>query len=215
MVIKLTTSITIRCSDCGKLNIDRINIFQLSGNRKFNVYCDCGSKKITLRKTKGYLEVFYYCSVCDSEHRKVIPENKFWYLTTSKPLKCTRINLNLGYYGAHDLLAKMILQQKEELDSMANELGFENFSNPELILEVLDYLHDLASRGSLICKCGYQGIYLNIGSDRIQLSCNFCNYSVDIPVSSKEQLNNLKDLNELILADNLIPIEEINNPWIK
>ena len=212
MVIELSTAFSMRCSDCGHLEINQVNVFQILDKK--SIYCDCGNKKCTIkRKGSKYVEITYYCIICDYEHSVIITQDKFWATHTYNAVECPNTNLNVGYYGSYKLINKVLKKQQEELDAMANELGFDDFDNPEVMLEVLDYLHDMAARGDLFCDCGSRDIYIDLASKKVKLTCGYCNTSIVIPASSKEDLSNLKNLKKVELK---VQSGNPNNisPWI-
>lgn len=217
MVIELSTAFALRCAGCGNIKIDQINIFQLSGKKGYRVCCDCSNEKSIIKRKRKKIEISYYCIICDHEHKKIIPEKNFWLKNTYNALVCPHTDLNLGYYGSYKKINKLLKKQQEDLDSMANELGFDDFANPEILLEVLDYLHDLAARGDLSCECGSYDIYIDLASDKVRLSCGYCNSEMIIPAAIREDLIQLKNSGELQLKSS----SETNNstgnsrdPWI-
>jgi len=82
---------------------------------------------------------------------------------------------------------------------MANELGFDEFADPEVMLEILDYLHDIAATGGLYCECGSHNINIELFSDKLELSCNSCSAVKQIPASKRADLDAIKKLDEIIV----------------
>lgn len=215
MVIELSTAFAMRCPTCGQLETHQLNIFHLSGDKSHDIYCECGSKKASISK-KGtkYIQIRYYCIICDHDHSITVPKEVFWTKNHLSPLVCLDTDLNLGYFGSYSLIKKEIDRQQEELDSMANELGFEEFVDPEIMLGTLDYLHDIAALGGLLCECGSHDINIDLYSDRIQLGCNKCNSNLLIPASSKKDLEKLKKLDEVIIRSGQEKFKNSKDPWI-
>jgi Zn finger protein HypA/HybF involved in hydrogenase expression len=200
MVIELSTAFAMRCPTCGRLDIDQLNIFQFSGSGARDIYCECGTRKASIQK-KGtsYISIRYYCIICDSEHNCILPKRVFWSRKQLNSLACLDTDLNLGYFGSYRLIKKELDRQQEELNSMANELGFDEFVNPEIMLEVLDYLHDIAADGGLYCECGSHDINIELYSDKLELSCNKCHSIRQILASKQDDLDNLKKTDEVII----------------
>lgn len=97
---------------------------------------------------------------------------------------------------------------------MANDLGFDDFADPELMLAILDYLHDIAANGSLFCQCGSHDINVDLFSDQIRLICNNCGAARIVSAKKSKDLDYLKQKGELMLN---IPAGTGNNPkdpWI-
>lgn len=200
MVIERTTVFAMRCPACGRLDVQHLNIFQLAGNRTQDIYCECGSHKASIsRKGANYISIHYYCIICDHEHSIILPKSIFWSKNRLNSLVCLDTELNLGYYGSYRLIRAELKRQQEELNSMANELGFDDFADPEIMLETLDYLHDIAATGGLFCECGSQDINIELFSDKLELSCNNCNSAMQIPASSEFDLDRLKSQGEVVI----------------
>lgn len=198
MVIELTTAFAMRCPGCGRLEVDQVNIFQLSGREEITFQCECGTHKARIRlKGSSYVVLEYYCIICDREHSAVLTRKQFWNQKYLNAIYCLDTDLNLGYYGLYDLINQELERQQEELNSMANDLGFDEFVNPEIMLEVLDYLDDIAASGRLFCECGSHNINIELFSDRLELSCNNCYAYHQIPAASKEDLEAVKKLDEI------------------
>lgn len=215
MVLEKSTALAMRCPTCGRLEIEQLNIFQLSGGNSHDIYCECGSKKMSItKKGTDHINLDYYCIICDHEHSTLIPAQEFWSKNKVSSILCLETKLNLGYFGPYKLIKEKVRKQQKELDSMANDLGFEDFADPELMLAILDYLHDIAAQGNLFCECGSHDINVDLNSDEIKLSCNNCGATKKIPAQNRQELDYLKQKGELMLK---IPAEAGNNPkdpWI-
>jgi len=203
MLLEYSTAFALRCPTCGRLDTDKVHIFDLSGNKKHDIFCECGTKKASItRMDARHIKLDYYCIICEEEHSVIITASDFWSKNHLNTLVCTNTNLNLGYYGPHSLLKKELRKQQEELDSMANDLGFDDFVDPELMLEVLDYLHDAAAAGKLVCECGSHNINIELFSDSLELSCNNCGAKLSISASSENDLKKLRMSDEIVLKYN-------------
>ncbi|HLV10724.1 MAG TPA: hypothetical protein VKY40_10970 [Halanaerobiales bacterium] len=200
MVIELSTAFAIRCPACGHLDIYELNIFQFSGEENVEISCDCGAHiALIYKKGSKYISISYYCIICDDEHNIVMPQKVFWSQNRLQSLLCLNTEINLGYFGRPDLIKKEVERQQEELNSMANELGFDEFDNPEIMLEILDYLHDVAAEGGLYCECGSHDISIELYSNKLKLSCNRCNSIRQLLASKKSDLNKLKKTDEIVI----------------
>ncbi|MFW6238585.1 MAG: hypothetical protein ACOC5A_05075, partial [Halanaerobiales bacterium] len=147
MALEISTAFALRCPECGHIDLEQINIFQLSGGAQFILRCDCGGEMGTIvRRDSGSISLNYNCLICNKEHSLVITPRKFWSTSRLFSLDCLETDLNLGYYGSYSHLCEKLAQQKEELDSLASELGFDDFADPEVMLDILDRLHDIAEK---------------------------------------------------------------------
>lgn len=206
MVIELSTTFAIRCGMCSSLELYQLNIFDLSGDKNCDIFCKCGSQLLSItRKGSKYLSIKYYCIICDLEHTVLIPNSIFWTKNRVNSLLCLETGLNLGYYGSYTKLQRELDRQQKELDLMANDLGFADFVNPEIILEVLDFIHDMAELGVLFCECGCSDLNIELFFDSLELTCNNCNSAIIIPAANKNHLNKLKKMNEVVIKLNTPP----------
>ncbi|MFW6306825.1 MAG: hypothetical protein ACOC1N_05545 [Bacillota bacterium] len=200
MMLELSTAFAMRCPTCGRLDVNQLNIFQLSGGQEVSFYCECGTHKASIiRKGPRYINVRYFCIICDIEHSIVFSSRIFWSRKHLNSLFCLDTDLNLGYFGSYKLINEELDRQQEELNSMADDLGFDDFVNPEIMLGVLDYLHDIAATGSLFCECGSHIISIELYSDKVELSCQTCNAVSYIQASKQSDLDNIKKLDEIIV----------------
>lgn len=200
MIIEKSVSFATRCSDCGNLDINQVNIFQLSGSSSLKFTCQCGREKIKLARKRHKILATPYCLVCDKRHEISIPESKFWSDSRVRNLRCPRTGLNLGYFGPYFLLQKKVDQQQRELEMLADGLGFDDFVDPEIMLMVLDILHDFAAAGSLSCECGSSEVNIDLFSDYILLSCQRCEGLLSVPASDKKDVKSLQEQDDLLLS---------------
>jgi len=97
---------------------------------------------------------------------------------------------------------------------MAEELGFDDFKNPEIMLQALDIIDDLALKGSINCECGSEDINVELFSDRIQLICNNCSTHLNISASDNYDLKKLRHLNSVKLHNIQGESADSLDPWM-
>ncbi len=199
MLIDKNIALAIRCSKCGLLDIHQLNIFHLSGQKKVSLRCECGHQKINLYREKDDINLSPYCLVCGKRHDINLDHKKFWTKNTVKSLNCPRTGLNLGYYGPYYILQSKIDRQQKELELLAAGLGFDDFTDPEIMLSVLDLLHDFAANGSLNCECGSKDIGIDLSEDEIHLNCFQCPGRLNISAVNLADLKFLENLTEIVL----------------
>ncbi len=199
MIIEKIASLALRCSDCGKLETHQLNIFQLSGNIKIYLDCECGHNKIEVQRAAGNFIVRPYCLACGRHHEISIPEERVWNSARVQTLSCPRTRLNLGYYGPYGMLQHEIDRQQRELELLTDGLGFDDFADPKVMLTALDILHDFAARGDLNCECGSREVNIELLSEQIVLSCQVCTGALSIPASSPHDISRLESFDNLLL----------------
>ncbi len=200
MLIKLSTTIALSCPACGRLERDEINIFELPTGKLKQLSCSCGAEKASIRRTEANrLQINYFCLHCNKAHKITVSAQKFWYSKKLTPLPCRETGLNPGFFGRSTLVKEEIKKEKQDLDLIAAELGFDEFKNPDIMLQVLDIIHDIAAEGALSCECGSDNINIELFSDKIQLICNDCGARLNIAAVNKNDLKELRQLNKVCI----------------
>lgn len=200
MLINLSTTIALSCPACGRLEKEKINIFELPAGELKQLSCSCGAEKAALkRKDNSQLQINYFCLHCNKAHKVTVTAQEFWYSKHLHPLSCRETGLNPGFFGPSSLVNEEIKNEKQDLELMAAELGFDDFKNPDIMLQALDFIHDIAAEGALSCECGSDDINIELFSDKIQLICNKCGSHLNIAAVNKNDLDNLRQLNKVQL----------------
>ena len=196
MIIDYSTTIALNCPACGRLERDELNIFALPLAEIKKLHCSCGSLKLTIkRKKNSQIEIDYFCLHCDTSHKMQISSELFWHSDSIRALSCKETGLNPGFFGPTEKVNREIKAEKRDLDLMAAELGFDDFKSPEIMLQALDILDDIAAAGSLSCECGSQDLNIRLFSDKIQIVCNQCGTHLNIPAARNSDLHTLRQLN--------------------
>lgn len=200
MLINRSTTVALSCPACGRLEMESINIFELAAAETKHLNCSCGAVKASIKQiSKLKLKLNYFCLHCDRSHSIVISKQKFWYNNQLFSLSCQETGLNPGFFGPTDLLNKEMKKEKQDLELMAAELGFDDFKNPDIMLKVVDIIHDLAAENNLDCQCGSNDVNIELFFDKIQLICNQCSSYLNLKAENKNDLKNLKKLDSIQL----------------
>ena len=200
MLINISTTIALSCPACGRLEKETINIFELPVDELKQLSCSCGAEKAAVkRKENSGLQINYFCLHCNKAHKIIVSAQKFWHSKKLIPLSCRETGLNPGFFGPPALVEEEIKKEKQDLELMAAELGFDDFKNPDIMLQSLDLIHDIAAEGALSCECGSDNINIELFSDKIQLICNNCGAYLNIAAVNKNDLKNLRQLNKVQL----------------
>ncbi len=212
MVIKFSAAFSLRCVNCGCSNINRVNIFELNPVKKYE--CKCGEQIVEIKKSGKNIEFNIICMLCDYKHTINISQNKFWSDTLNN-LVCPQTNRKIGYFGTYKKIKDILNREEQDLKAMANKSGLDDFKSPEIVLDILDYLHDIAARENLYCECGSHNIYIDLFSDSIKIFCNFCDNFILIPATDKKELEKVKSFKEIILSfSNGENSDNPKDPWI-
>ena len=200
MLINLSTTIALSCPACGRLERDKINIFELPVGELKQLSCSCGAEKASLkRKEDSQIKLNYFCLHCNTAHKVLFSSDIFWHSKKLIPLSCKETGLNPGFFGPPVLVETELKQEKQDLELMAAELGFDDFKNPDIMLQAVDFIHDIAAEGALNCECGSDDINIELFSDKIQLICNNCGSHLNVNAVSESDLQNLRQMNKVQL----------------
>ncbi|MCF8000776.1 MAG: hypothetical protein K9K76_02855 [Halanaerobiales bacterium] len=202
MLLDKTIEIALRCHHCGRLEKNKLNIFEIRNDKMFVLKCSCGSVKARIKeKGNKYILLEYNCFLCDEDHRRIIDKKSFWNLETINHLKCLKSGLEIGSYGNQELIEEELNKQKEELRVLADELGLNDYQEPELLLEVFNTVHDRASHSKLYCECGNDDIDVKLYSSKIELKCRKCGSVLNISAETEAQLNELKNKDDIVIKN--------------
>lgn len=175
MLVQTQRTIALRCPLCGRLEFNKISLFDFSGYSSIKVNCKCGFDKLLIT-TKNFKEFFLqlHCLICEEIHILQFERNKLWEQTTSV-LRCTETGQDLGYVGSEESIEKVIRQKQDDLGSIFNNFGFDDyFTNPQVMYEVLNHLHQIAEENNLFCSCGNNQIEIDVFPEKLELHCPYC-----------------------------------------
>lgn len=199
IVIDYLTTLSLRCPVCGRLDVHTISIFNFSGNRTKDIVCECGYKKVKL-STKNFkrYSIKFNCIICELEHTLFFSPEDFWGLHLST-VRCPDTDLKLGYLGP-EVLVQNEIRDQQDLDDMLKDSDFEDyFCDPEVMLGVLDILHDIAEAGGLFCQCGNHKIDIDMYPDKVELICRECRGMTAINARTNADIQNLRERHRIIL----------------
>lgn len=202
MVINTGTVIALRCSYCGKFNFHGISLFAFSGNKNLCFNCDCEKSSVIISRTKrkGFV-LKTGCGMCEADHiyylkyKELFPREVF-------PLDCVQTGLEIGFIGSKDQVMSAVNNQENTFADLVEDEGFEEFfDNPEIMLQILEYLNLISADGSLKCKCGNNNIDLEMFPDCLEMVCNECGNKGLIFAEDKDDLIDLKSLGKIELSE--------------
>ncbi|OCL25672.1 hypothetical protein U472_15185 [Orenia metallireducens] len=212
MLLQCNATLAWRCPLCGELELNQISIFDFSGKNRLEIKCGCGYTKLVFGKSsskKYWLE--YACVVCESTHRVSFTQGQFW-VNRVKKIKCLDNGAELGYLGPYEDVKRLADQEEEYLRLMIDKLEFEDyFNNPEIMLSVLNELHDIAEANGLVCQCGSSDIDIDMLPREIRLTCNRCHGVTRISAETKEDLAFLRKIKQIKILEGVVSaLEGIN-----
>ena len=202
MIISTQRSLALRCPLCGRLGNHTISIFDFSKRTPLRVICKCGFNKLIIN-TKNFKEFYLHlsCLICEEIHIIKFTRQELWEKSVLV-IRCTETGQELGYLGDETVLDKIIKQKQNDIESIMNNLGFDDyFTNPQVMLEVLNHLHQLAEQNQMFCLCGNNQIEIDVFPEKLELHCSFCQSLHIIYAETLEDLRIVKQASSIALTE--------------
>jgi len=202
MIVRNYTTVGFQCFKCGNVQKKKLNTFEYSGNKMFNILCDSCNKSVASleRKGKDKYKFSFSCVECGSLHSCTFPVNEFWQ-TDLKKIKCPDTSDIAFVIGSDTNVLSVIeenfLMSKPEENAVASYVS--SFMETEQIFDVIDHFEALTQRGKINCKCGENNLNLQIEENGIRLCCSFCGREIFFGVSSFDELTAILRLSEINL----------------
>ncbi|MHB8171145.1 MAG: hypothetical protein ACYDG6_06325 [Thermincolia bacterium] len=203
MIIATNTVVAMRCPMCGNYGTHNLSLFAFSGKQTLQIACSCGANKISIgTKNRKNFWVQVPCVLCETKHLLYSSHKQLWSGEVMT-LRCTDTELELGYIGPEEKVLPLIAGLEEELDTMMDELDYDDyFHNPTIMMEVLNYLHDIAEEGYLYCQCGNCQIEVDVLPDRLELQCKECGSISVVYAENENDLELMRSMGVVELVKN-------------
>ncbi|ADG83750.1 hypothetical protein [Thermincola potens] len=203
MIIATETVIAMRCPSCGKLEFHKLSRFDFAGTNTVKVSCTCGAPKLiigTKNRQQFWLQI--PCVLCETNHLVYYRARQLWNEQVNF-FYCSDTNVELGFFGPDEKVRAVAENYEHNLETLVDELGYDDyFFNPEVMFEVLNYLHDFAEEGYLYCECGSFQIEIDIFPDRIELQCKDCGAESVVYAETDDDLINIQNIKKIELVKN-------------
>lgn len=202
MLIPTQRRIALRCPLCGRLEFNQVSLFDFSGRGPVRINCQCGFNKLIIN-TKSFKEFILQlpCLICEEVHIIKLKREDIWGEMTTI-LRCTVVGQELGFIGSEASLEKVIRQKQDDIESIINNLGFEDyFTNPQVMYEILTHLHQMTGQNKLFCSCGNNRIEIDVFPEKLELHCPYCQSIHIIYAETLEDLYMVKQANLIALTE--------------
>ncbi|MBE7029171.1 MAG: hypothetical protein E7405_02845 [Ruminococcaceae bacterium] len=175
-----TTGIAFICPDCDDYRIVDINIFDFSGNRVKDYFCECEKSKIKVTKnsTKSF-KIELFCPVCKEEHSFMVPFNQF-FSKDCFSFSCPYYEANVLFVGDREKIKEKIkeyIKEGSEYTEEAHYIADAHVIEQMVTLSKIVYEHPEKIK-VCDCKSTYSVAYNEKG---LYIICDKCNYA--LPVS--------------------------------
>jgi len=208
MIVTAVTTLGIQCSKCGELQFRTLSLFAFSHFEKESYYCTCGALLMTIsRLERGFYAIDYPCIYCGDTHFFTAKRNAIWGDSLLQ-LGCSDKKLPIGYIGSKQQVLSSCQELKKEFVQFAYQLVNDEekeseFDNFFIVYAVMEKLGKMVERGQLGCRCGNQGLAVEILPNRIELVCESCRAAGIIYTDNKEILRILDSMGSIFLEENM------------
>lgn len=200
----LTTQITLalQCSHCDKLTLHTLSRFNFSSSYATKVLCDCGNDLISVsRKSKGQYQLSLLCPICEVRHSYTLAGNTIWSQGEGcLPLTCENTNVEIGFIGEMEEVAKCVKRVDLSLKEIAEEFGYDKyFVNADIMYQVLEIVRKTLEAGRISCACSSEQLKPEVCPDRIELVCSHCGATGIVFAETGKDLQNAMSLGNIRL----------------
>jgi hypothetical protein len=202
LLVSTQRSLALRCPLCGRLEFHQFSLFAFAGFAPVTINCQCGFVKLTVT-TKNYKEFLLQipCLLCDATHLLKFNFHELWEQPVSV-IRCPESGQELGYMGDPDALDKVIRRKQNDADSIINNFGFDDyFTNPQVMFEILNHLHQIAEDDRLFCACGNNNIEIDVFPEKLELQCPCCQSLHIIYAETLEDLRVVKKVQTIVMTE--------------
>lgn len=200
MIQKLNQSIAFICSTCSAVTEKKLNIFDFSGKKTFDI--SCGDKKC--KAYTGCISEYHEkykltlpCPFCGESHDYVLSKASFWdkdYLS----LNCPATSFELFYLGTSENIRSGVMRQEKMFTEMEEDFA----SEVPVIYDILLRLQELQEDKLIVCSCGSDFILPEPVEEGIMLVCGKCGAKKLIP-ATEEEYDTLLDTEFIMLDKNV------------
>ncbi|KYZ78243.1 hypothetical protein AXX12_01485 [Anaerosporomusa subterranea] len=200
MVIYTSAALALYCSHCGKIHTHNICRFSLNACNQTELRCSCGHMQAKIspaRKDQFFLTI--YCELCRKNHVLCV---NFTHSGASelRKLYCANNNLELGFVGKRQLIEQTLERHRYAVNrALPDQSGTDN-ENSQVLLDVLNRVHDIAESGGVRCNCGSAAIRAEVLASCIELRCQTCGASVALAARNDMDLARLDEVKNIELS---------------
>jgi hypothetical protein len=203
MVIYSCVTLALYCSHCGKIHTHDICRFSLKACNQAELHCSCGHMQAKIspaRESQFFLTL--YCELCRKNHVLCI-DFKHSGAFELRKLYCAENNLELGFAGDHQLIEQTLECHRYAVNHALPDQSGTDTENSQVLLDILNRVHDIAEIGGVSCNCGSTAIRANVLASCIELRCQSCGASVALAARNEMDLARLEEVKTI----------ELSSPW--
>ncbi|BBB91223.1 MAG TPA: hypothetical protein PKA28_15170 [Methylomusa anaerophila] len=200
MIIDSVATLALFCLRCGNIQLHYISRFSSQG-AGHRLICSCGQVQATVASAgrRQYI-LDIPCGICETSHLICFDSKLFWQSKVSK-IYCHKANLELGFVGSREVIESTLATHSQaaaklvhDVDDLFDGCDCNSVKNSQIMLQVLNKIHDIAEQGGVCCCCGSTNITATLLVDAIELNCNHCDGRLIIPARNDNDLSQAEAL---------------------
>jgi len=201
MIINTVSTLALYCPRCGTIHMHTISRFDLNRIVNRKLLCSCGQLQATITSiSERQCLLDIPCILCQTNHVICLDSKRLWYANMDK-IYCVQENFELGFVGNSQVIAATVDQYKVEFEKLSLDMAIEEYDdyiqNPQVMLEALNKIHDMAEKDRLHCRCGSSAISTEILPDGISLECAQCGGQLLIQARNDQDLEAVEAIRDL------------------
>lgn len=156
-------------------------------------------KPLTVSRRKSGMRIEIYCDECKENNIFSIPLKSL-----NRPgghhAFCSGCGRKLGYFGSKTDVKELVTKHKREVELLIQEMGLDDyFTNPLIVYELINYIHDMAENKQIYCQCKSQDVAASLSADKIQLTCKNCGGIYIVNAGDRKDLETVKKMGFIII----------------
>lgn len=122
MLFDTNIGAAVRCTNCGKLIMNEISLFNLSRSGVYEVKCSCGRVVMTLKSSNcKSFRIYIPCIVCEKDHLYMFDSRQA--LTHKvKILSCPASQMDIAFVGNKKLVEEVAQKHEKDLQELIEVL---------------------------------------------------------------------------------------------
>lgn len=122
MLFDTNMGAAVRCTNCGKMTLQEISLFNLSRSGVYEVKCSCGRVIMTLKSSNcKNFRIYIPCIVCEKDHLYMFDSRQA--LTQKvKILSCPASQMDIAFVGNKSLVEEVTQKHERDLQELIKVL---------------------------------------------------------------------------------------------
>lgn len=200
-MVNTVSTLALYCSRCGKIHMHNISRFELKNTGGRKLLCSCSQLQATITSVgERQCLLTIPCVLCQTNHVICLDSKRLWHADMDK-IYCVQENFELGFIGAKQVILETVTKYKVEFEKLASDMAIDEYDdyveNPQVMLETLNKIHDMAEKGGLHCRCGSSAIGAEVLPEGIELECAQCGGQLTIPAQNEQDLTYIEALEDI------------------